>query len=52
MLRITYVLAREEPDKLAQQRLRLVERALRALWREQGSYKLTIETLVQRAGAQ
>ncbi|MBJ2151578.1 SdrD B-like domain-containing protein [Paracoccus sp. IB05] len=51
MLLITYVLAPGEAEKLAKQRLRLVEKALRNLWSRHGSYKLNIETLVQRAGA-
>lgn len=50
MLRLTYVLARVEPEREGQRKLRLVERHIRKLWRDQGQYKLNIETAFERAG--
>ncbi|MTH86546.1 DUF11 domain-containing protein [Paracoccus sp. DK398] len=50
MLRISYVLAKAEPRNGAEQRLKLVERAVRELWRRSGTYKLNIETVIERAG--
>lgn len=48
MLRLTYVLTGTETRDSAGNRLRLVERAVRALWQREGQYKLNIETVIER----
>ena len=52
MLRISYVLASGEDAGNAKARLRLVEKTLRNLWRGTGTYKLNIETVIERAGVE
>ena len=51
MLRITYQLAPGESGKLAQQRIKAVQDALRRLWPANGRYELNVETTILRARA-
>ncbi len=50
MLRITYQ-SQGEDKKLAQRRLREVERIVRKLWPANGRYQLNIETVIERRAA-
>ena len=48
MVRISYQLGSGESEKLAKQRMRAVERALRELWPANGRYQLNVESVIRR----
>lgn len=48
MIRVSYVLASGEDVKVAQQRVRHLERILRRKWRGVGRYKLVIERTITK----